>query len=319
MHGLEFLPPKVTSQRPGAATDSSNQIAYFSQHNNQVDIAAPGSSVLSTVPSNVSSTNYRKLSGTSMATPHVVGVAALVWSQDRTKSAAEIRKALEDSAEDLGDTGRDNYYGHGLVRADRAAALLYSGLTLHPTVSPTLPSCIDDPIGWYDIDGEDYNCNWYAFGTNCEKYGNGYENFGTTANEACCACGGGTKNTVTPSISVSKETLSPAPTPSSVSPSKSSSTSPSAIPTGIPSITLSSSPSSSFSVAPTSGCTDTPLGWFDADGELYDCKWYAQGNNCETYGSGYMHLDKTANEACCACGGGTTGRSSKRCIPTRRC
>uniref|UniRef100_A0A7S3VF40 Ricin B lectin domain-containing protein n=1 Tax=Chaetoceros debilis TaxID=122233 RepID=A0A7S3VF40_9STRA len=120
------------------------------------------------------------------------------------------------------------------------------------------------------------------------------------------ACGGGTKSTITPSKSVPKETFSPAPTPiSSASPSKSSSTSPITIPTGIPSITLSSSPSSSVSVHPTSGCTDNPLGWFDADGDKYDCRWYAEGNNCETYGNGYKNLDKTANEACCTCGGGT--------------
>uniref|UniRef100_A0A7S3QG82 subtilisin n=1 Tax=Chaetoceros debilis TaxID=122233 RepID=A0A7S3QG82_9STRA len=171
-----------------AATDVNNQIASFSQHNNQVDIAAPGKYILSTSPSNVSSTMYRELSGTSMATPHVSGVAALVWSRDTTKSAAEIRRALEESAEDLGDPGRDNYYGNGLVRADRANALLDSGFTLHPTSAPTLDSCTDDPIGWYDIDGEDYNCEWYATGTACEQYGNGFENFGTIANEACCAC-----------------------------------------------------------------------------------------------------------------------------------
>ena len=171
-----------------AATDVNNQIASFSQHNNQVDIAAPGKYILSTSPSNVSYTMYRELSGTSMATPHVSGVAALVWSRDTTKSAAEIRRALEESAEDLGDPGRDNYYGNGSVRADRAAALLDSGFTLHPTSAPTLDSCTDDPIGWYDIDGEDYNCEWYATGTACEQYGNGFENFGTIANEACCAC-----------------------------------------------------------------------------------------------------------------------------------
>jgi len=59
-----------------------------------------------------------------MATPHVSGVAALLWSLDTAKSAVEIRKILEDSSEDLGAEGRDNSFGHGLVRADRAKALL---------------------------------------------------------------------------------------------------------------------------------------------------------------------------------------------------
>jgi len=57
-----------------------------------------------------------------------------------------------------------------------------------PTPSP---ECEDDPVGWYDSDGDFYNCKRYAEGDNCAEYGDLYENFGKTANEACCACGGG--------------------------------------------------------------------------------------------------------------------------------
>ena len=52
-------------------------------------------------------------------------------------------------------------------------------------------SCNDSPTGWYDADGSDYDCDWYGQGTNCNQHGDGYANFGKTANEACCACGGG--------------------------------------------------------------------------------------------------------------------------------
>lgn len=69
-----------------------------------------------------------------MATPHVAGVAALIWSLDTEKTAQEIRAILEQSAEDLGSTGRDDSYGHGLIRADRAKELL-DGFTLSPTTS----------------------------------------------------------------------------------------------------------------------------------------------------------------------------------------
>lgn len=70
--------------------------------------------------------NYAIFSGTSMATPHVSGVAALVWSQHPQCSAAQIRATLQLSAMDLGLAGRDDAFGHGLVQAkaavDRIAA-----------------------------------------------------------------------------------------------------------------------------------------------------------------------------------------------------
>jgi subtilisin family serine protease len=64
--------------------------------------------------------DYARLSGTSMATPHVSGVAALVWSARPSLTAAQVRAILEETAEDLGATGRDTTYGFGLVRAKAA-------------------------------------------------------------------------------------------------------------------------------------------------------------------------------------------------------
>jgi len=56
-------------------------------------------------------------------------------------------------------------------------------------------SCTDNPEGWYDIDGPTYDCQWYSQGTRCATYGDSYERLGTTANVACCACGGGNRVT----------------------------------------------------------------------------------------------------------------------------
>jgi subtilisin family serine protease len=68
----------------------------------------------------VTPTNYAYFDGTSMATPHVSGVAALVWSYFPTCTAAQIRVSLQKSALDLGAAGRDVYTGYGLVQAKAA-------------------------------------------------------------------------------------------------------------------------------------------------------------------------------------------------------
>lgn len=104
-----------------AAVDSNKALASFSQKNSQVEIAGPGVNVLSTYPEGTGSQgNYGSMSGTSMASPHVAGVAALVWSHHPSCSAAQIRGALNESAQDLGTSGRDVRFGYGLVQAKDA-------------------------------------------------------------------------------------------------------------------------------------------------------------------------------------------------------
>ena len=103
-----------------AAVDSNANHASYSQYNSQVEIAAPGSSVYSTYPTN----SYATLNGTSMATPHVAGAAALVWSYFPQCSNTEIRSALNATAQDRGASGRDNYYGYGIVKVSNAVDYL---------------------------------------------------------------------------------------------------------------------------------------------------------------------------------------------------
>ena len=64
--------------------------------------------------------SYGFLDGTSMAAPHVSGVAAKIWAARPDCSNIQIRQAMEESALDLGLDGRDNEYGHGLVQAQAA-------------------------------------------------------------------------------------------------------------------------------------------------------------------------------------------------------
>lgn len=96
-----------------AAVDSAESIASYSQYNSQVEIAGPGTAVQSTWPTNT----YNTISGTSMATPHVAGAAALVWSFFPSCSNEQIRAAMNITAKDKGASGKDNFYGHGIVQA----------------------------------------------------------------------------------------------------------------------------------------------------------------------------------------------------------
>lgn len=68
----------------------------------------------------IKTSNYAYYDGTSMATPHVSAVAALVWSYFPTCTAVQIRSSLGKSAQDLGAAGRDTKYGYGLVQAKAA-------------------------------------------------------------------------------------------------------------------------------------------------------------------------------------------------------
>jgi len=100
------------------ATDSKNLLASFS--NIGGELAAPGVYNYSTY---LGST-YRYLSGTSMATPHVSGAAALLFSICPTCSASEIRTLMRETAIDLGEVGQDILFGYGLVDLTSAVSKL---------------------------------------------------------------------------------------------------------------------------------------------------------------------------------------------------
>lgn len=104
-----------------AATKKSGSSAvrdYYSQYGSYVDVAAPGTNIYSTYLGN----GYRYLDGTSMAAPMVAGACALYFEQNSSlltvKSSAvskQVTDAIEKTAVDAGTSGRDNYYGYGLL------------------------------------------------------------------------------------------------------------------------------------------------------------------------------------------------------------
>ncbi|MDO8690178.1 MAG: S8 family serine peptidase, partial [Dehalococcoidia bacterium] len=99
-----------------AATDKSDKRAYFSSTGPAVELAAPGVSIQSTWLNN----GYNTISGTSMATPHVTGAAALVFASGKATTAVAVRNLLDSTAKDLGTPGRDSQYGYGLVNPELA-------------------------------------------------------------------------------------------------------------------------------------------------------------------------------------------------------
>ncbi|MCK7592790.1 S8 family serine peptidase [Pseudomarimonas salicorniae] len=94
------------------------------------------SATVSTIANNNTSA-YSPLDGTSMATPHVAGAAAVVWSSNLSATALDVRNALTSTAEDLGTAGRDTSFGFGLVRIPNAIAALAG-----PAPDTTPPSTV---------------------------------------------------------------------------------------------------------------------------------------------------------------------------------
>ncbi|HEV7923307.1 MAG TPA: S8 family serine peptidase [Thermoanaerobaculia bacterium] len=85
--------------------------------------------------------DYGFLSGTSMATPHASGVAALVWSVAPNATAAQVRQALTSTAHDLGASGFDPAFGNGLIDAFAAAKALAPAVFANPaTPAPPTPT-----------------------------------------------------------------------------------------------------------------------------------------------------------------------------------
>jgi subtilisin family serine protease len=103
-----------------AATDSGDHRASFSNRGDWVDVSGPGVGVRSTYWDDT----YASLNGTSMATPHVAGVAALVLSRNASLTADQVGNIIRTTARPLRDNPADpvpnDSYGHGLVQAGAA-------------------------------------------------------------------------------------------------------------------------------------------------------------------------------------------------------
>jgi serine protease len=122
-----------------AATTSADSVAPYSNAGSYVDVAAPGSGIISTYPTKLGQA-YASLNGTSMAAPHVAAVAALLKGYQKSLTPDQVESALKKSAVDLGRTGFDNDYGYGRVDAVAALAAVTVPTTPPTTVPTTAPT-----------------------------------------------------------------------------------------------------------------------------------------------------------------------------------
>jgi subtilisin family serine protease len=121
-----FYPAAYPDVLGVSATDQDNAPASFSNSGPVVDVAAPGVEIISTYnadyPGNTTGALYARFSGTSLAAPHVAGVAALVKARRPGLTAESLAARIESNATDLGEPGYDEVYGNGLLNARCAVA-----------------------------------------------------------------------------------------------------------------------------------------------------------------------------------------------------
>jgi subtilisin family serine protease len=123
------------------ATRSDDQRASYSNYGTGLSVVAPGTSVYSTLP--VTYGSYGYMTGTSMATPHVTGLAALIWSLSPGLTHDQVRDLIQSTTDDLGLAGWDGEYGYGRINAARA---LQSAITLQ-TLPAQVVFLVDDDSG----------------------------------------------------------------------------------------------------------------------------------------------------------------------------
>ncbi|MDE6501318.1 MAG: leucine-rich repeat protein [Ruminococcus sp.] len=187
---INYCPAHLDNCIVVSACDSENNKANFSNYGNSVDVTAPGVDIRSCIPGG----SFKSLNGTSMATPHISAAAAMIKYADKNATPAQIEQTIKDISLDLGDRGKDVYYGYGLPK-------------LSKLINETSPEIIDsgkcgdnayytlDENGLLTISGtgnmwdwtNSYSIPWYSI---CDEIKNitieyGVESIGRLAFEDC--------------------------------------------------------------------------------------------------------------------------------------
>lgn len=319
------------------ATTNQDARSSFSNYGTCVDIFAPGSSI--TGPWKNSDSELKTISGTSMASPHVCGGAAILLGQGVAPEdvATELdNNAVENTINNVGSGSPNKFLYVGTTGPTNPPAP-----TAPPTPTPAPTECTQSSIvievktdnypaetewtlenkcsdsdfeekrGAYENANEVHEHIYcvpngqYSFTIKdtygdgmCCSYGDGY--YRVVHNGKLVASGGryeaqevhlfDTCDDFQPPTSPTEPPLPPTTPPTSVTPAPTK------------------SPSAAPSIGGPTRCEDDPLGWHDVNGTIYDCAWYGQelvGEiRCERDGGTNPNDGKTAQEACCVCGGG---------------
>lgn len=176
------------------ATQYNDQRSFYSNYGAELNVVAPGGAhddgypvdpgdIYSTMPNYTVTLNgypyyvtqnYGYLPGTSMAAPHVSGLAALILSVQPSLGPSQLRALIQETADDKGTPGRDDYYGYGRVNAYIALATFLGPENLVITnagsigQSPNLSWDAKPGSDFYNIyrtPGYYYPTNWQVIGT----------------------------------------------------------------------------------------------------------------------------------------------------------
>lgn len=168
--GAVIYPAAYSSVIAVSATDEYDNLASFSSTGKQVELAAPGVDVNSTLPGNNYSDDLGETwSGTSMASPHVAGTAALVWAANLGWTNDDVRAQLQSTAEDIGLSTRKQ--GYGLVDAENAVLGTTDGDNLTPHDTGNISGTVTDsssegtPIEGAQVTANGYNATTLGDGS----------------------------------------------------------------------------------------------------------------------------------------------------------
>jgi hypothetical protein len=163
-----------------AASTATDDIGYFSSGGIDLDVAAPGVSVLTTVktsgcgwPVLCDPSGYKSLDGTSFAAPYVSGLAGLLASKNPGWSASQMWGTIQKSADDLGPGGWDPDFGFGRINARKAVN------QATPT-SRMLQPVNDRQLKWGDMD-----CDGTVNAVDALKLLRAIQHLSYTQNEPC--------------------------------------------------------------------------------------------------------------------------------------